>query len=322
MLETLGLETEDIIILAAAMSAVLAVFVLWAAFVPDNPLADRARRLMAHREALRQDAIRPKKRVGSEKTLSMMRSVVSRMKLARRLTSSNLSVRLQRAGIRSPDAQVKYLFYKMALPVAFLGFAVFVLYVAELYQLTSSTKMMATIAAGALGFFGPDLYLVNKSTKRRKELTKALPDGLDLLVICAEAGLHLDSALNRVAEEMAQRSVDLADELALAAVELSFLPDRKMALDNLAMRTNLPAVRGLVNTLVQTEKYGTPLAQSLRVLSAELRHERLMRAEEKAARLPAILTVPMIIFILPPLFIVLLSPAVLQAIDTAKETFK
>ncbi len=322
MLETLGLETEDIIILAAAMSAVLAVFVLWAAFVPDNPLADRARRLMAHREALRQDAIRPKKRVGSEKTLSMMRSVVSRMKLARRLTSSNLSVRLQRAGIRSPDAQVKYLFYKMALPVAFLGFAVFVLYVAELYQLTSSTKMMATVAAGALGFFGPDLYLVNKSTKRRKELTKALPDGLDLLVICAEAGLHLDSALNRVAEEMAQRSVDLADELALAAVELSFLPDRKMALDNLAMRTNLPAVRGLVNTLVQTEKYGTPLAQSLRVLSAELRHERLMRAEEKAARLPAILTVPMIIFILPPLFIVLLSPAVLQAIDTAKETFK
>ncbi|MEZ5667769.1 MAG: type II secretion system F family protein [Alphaproteobacteria bacterium] len=324
MLDMLGLdlEPEDIIVLAAGLSAVLAVFVLWAAFVPDNPLASRARRLMAHREALRQEAIRPRRRGTNEKTLSMMKSVVSRMKLARRLSSSNLNVRLLRAGIRSPEAQVKYLFYKLALPVGFIGFAVFVLYVGELYQVSSSTKMMITIGAGALGFFGPDIYLMNRQTKRKKELTKALPDGLDLLVICAEAGLHLDSALNRVAEEMAQRSVDLADELALAAVELSFLPERKMALDNLAMRTNLPAVRGLVNTLIQTEKYGTPLAQSLRVLSAELRHERLMRAEEKAARLPAILTVPMIIFILPPLFIVLLSPAVLQAIDTAKETFK
>lgn len=322
MLDSLGLETEDIIVLAAALSAVLAVFVLWAAFVPDNPLADRARKLMAQREALRQEAIRPKKRGASnEKTMSMMRTVVTRMKLVKRLSSSNLHARLLRAGIRSNDATVKYLFYKLALPVGFLGFAVFVLYVANLYQLTSSTKLMITIGAGAFGFFGPDLYLLNKQTKRRKELIKALPDGLDLLVICAEAGLHLDSALNRVAEEMTHRSVDLADELALAAVELSFLPERKMALDNLAMRTNLPAVRGLVNTLVQTEKYGTPLAQSLRVLSAELRHERLMRAEEKAARLPAILTVPMIIFILPPLFIVLLSPAVLQAIDTAKETF-
>lgn len=322
MLDALGLETEDLIVLAAGMSAVLAVFVLWAAFVPDNPLAKRAQRLMAHREALRQDAIRPKKRGGNERTMSMMRSVVTRMKLARRLSSSNLSVKLQRAGIRSPDSQVKYLFYKVALPIAFIGFAVFVLYVAKLYEMPSMTKLMVTLGAGGLGFFGPDLYLSNKATKRKKELTKALPDGLDLLVICAEAGLHLDSALNRVAEEMAQRSVDLADELALCSVELSFLPERKMALDNLATRTNLPAVRGLVSTLVQTEKYGTPLAHSLRVLSAELRHERLMRAEEKAARLPAILTVPMIIFILPPLFVVLLSPAVLQAIDTAKETFK
>jgi tight adherence protein C len=322
MLDMLGLETEDLIVLAAAMSAVLAVFVLWAAFVPDNPLAKRAQRLMAHREALRQEAIRPKKRAANERTLSLMRTFVTKMKLARRLSSSNLGVRLQRAGIRSPDAQVKYLFCKVTLPIAFLALAIFVLYVAKLYQLPSTTKLMVTLAAGAFGFFGPDIYLSNRATKRKKELVKALPDGLDLLVICAEAGLHLDSALNRVAEEMAHRSVELADELALTAVELSFLPERKMALENLATRTNLPAVRGLVSTLIQTEKYGTPLAHSLRVLSAELRHERLMKAEERAARLPAVLTVPMIIFILPPLFVVLLSPAVLQAIDTARETFK
>lgn len=321
MLDSLGLEMEDVIVLAAALSAVLAVFVLWAAFVPDNPLANRAKQLMAHREALKQDAIRPKKRASNERAMSMMRSVVTRMKLMKRLSSSNLNVRLLRAGIRSPDATVKYLFYKVALPVGFLAFAVFVFYIAKIYQVADMQKLLITIGAGVFGFFAPDLYLSNKATKRKKELIKALPDGLDLLVICAEAGLHLDAALNRVSEEMAQRSVDLAEELALCSVELSFLPERKMALDNLAMRTNLPAVRGLVNTLMQTEKYGTPLAQSLRVLAAELRHERLMKAEEKAARLPAVLTVPMIIFILPPLFIVLLAPAVLQAIDVAKETF-
>ena len=142
-----------------------------------------------------------------------------------------------------------------------------------------------------------------------------MPDGFDLLVICAEAGLSLDAALERVSRELADASPELADELGLAAVELSFLPDRTKALENLAERVPLPGMRALINTLVQTERYGTPLSQSLRVLSAELRHERMMRAEEKAARLPAILTLPMIVFIMPALFIVLIGPAILQVID-------
>jgi tight adherence protein C len=146
-------------------------------------------------------------------------------------------------------------------------------------------------------------------------LEKALPDGLDLLVICAEAGLSLDTALNRVADEMAHASPDLADELAITGVELTFLPERRLALLNLAKRVPLAAMRGMVGTLVQTEKYGTPLAQSLRVLSAELREQRMLRAEEKAARLPATLTVPMIVFILPTLFIVLIGPALIDVYD-------
>ncbi|MFZ1425638.1 MAG: type II secretion system F family protein [Geminicoccaceae bacterium] len=166
-----------------------------------------------------------------------------------------------------------------------------------------------------VGFFGPDVIVFNTASKRRLALLKGLPDGLDLLVICAEAGLSLDSALHRVSEEIARSSPELADELGVTSVELNFLPERRRALENLADRIGLPAMRGVVNTLIQTERYGTPLSQSLRVLSAEFRDQRMLRAEEKAARLPATLTVPMILFILPTLFIVLVGPAMIDVID-------
>ncbi len=146
-------------------------------------------------------------------------------------------------------------------------------------------------------------------------MLRGLPDGLDLMVICAEAGLSLDASLNRIAQEIGPSAPELADELALTAVELSFLPERRQALVNLENRSSLPAIRGVVNTLVQTEKYGTPLSQSLRVLSNEFRDTRMLRAEEKAARLPATLTVPMILFILPTLFIVLVGPAMIDVYD-------
>uniref|UniRef100_UPI003B3ACC56 type II secretion system F family protein n=1 Tax=Sphingomonas sp. TaxID=28214 RepID=UPI003B3ACC56 len=140
-------------------------------------------------------------------------------------------------------------------------------------------------------------------------IRKALPDAIDLLVICAEAGLTVDAAFGRVARELGKGYPELADEMSLTAIELGFLTDRRAAFENLATRVDLPSVRSLVTTLIQTEKYGTPLASALRVLSAEFRHERTMHAEEKAARLPAVMTVPLIVFILPVLFIVILGPA-------------
>ena len=157
--------------------------------------------------------------------------------------------------------------------------------------------------------------LKNKTQKRVVILRRAMPDALDLLVICAEAGLSLDAALDRVSREMGPTCPELAEEVGLTAVELSFFPDRAQALQNFADRVPLQGVAGLVNTLIQTEKYGTPLAQALRVLSGEMREERMMSAEAKAAKLPATLTVPMILFILPPLFVVLLGPAILKVRD-------
>jgi tight adherence protein C len=177
-------------------------------------------------------------------------------------------------------------------------------------------RFMPAIAAALLGFYAPNIYLKNVAAKRAKQLQLALPDGLDLMVICAEAGLSLDATLLRVARELAASWPELAEEFALTAAELTFMPDRRLAFENLNNRTDSDAIRAVVNTLQQTAKFGTPLAHSLRILANESRAARMTRAEEKAARLPAMLTVPMILFILPTLFIVLLGPAAINIMDT------
>jgi tight adherence protein C len=177
-------------------------------------------------------------------------------------------------------------------------------------------RSFALLGAAVLGFFAPDVLIKNLIKKRAHQMELGLPDALDLLVICAEAGLSLDAALQRVSRELELTWPELSEEFGITAAELTYLPERRQAFENLNARTNMASVRGVVNTLLQTAKFGTPLAQSLRILAQEFRDARLVRAEEKAARLPAMLTVPMILFILPTLFIVLLGPAALGVIDT------
>ena len=186
------------------------------------------------------------------------------------------------------------------------------LFVLHAFALQAIMRVLGVFIAVMLGLAAPDIFIKNQTQKREVILRRGMPDALDLLVICAEAGLSLDAALGRVSREIAPTCAELAEEIGLTGVELGFLPDRSRALQNLADRVPQPGVVALVNTLIQTEKYGTPLAQALRVLSAEMRDERMMAAEAKAAKLPATLTVPMILFILPPLFIVLLGPAILK----------
>ena len=201
-----------------------------------------------------------------------------------------------------------YLFLKLSLPAAFGTAAVIVLYVLDIFPMTDIAKLSVSLIAVIISAYAPDVFVSNTTQKRRKKIEKALPDGLDLMVICAEAGLSVDATLLRVSRELGASWPELSDELSLTSIEIGFLPDRSQALANLSRRVKLDGVRGIVNTLVQTERYGTPLAQALRVLSAELRNNRLMKAEEKAARLPAILTVPMILFIMRALFVVLIGP--------------
>jgi len=170
------------------------------------------------------------------------------------------------------------------------------------------------LLASAGAFFLPDLVVMQLAKKRQKDLQRGLPDALDLLVVCAQAGLSLDSAIGRVAREIGFSSPAIGEEFSLTALELGFLPERRQALENLKNRTGLKDIQAVVSTLVQSEKYGTPLAYALKVLSAEFRRERLMRAEEKAAQLPAIMTLPLALFILPVLFMVVIGPAIIRAI--------
>ena len=199
---------------------------------------------------------------------------------------------------------------RLMLPIIFGVGAVVMIYLVDYFPDWSPFKKFMATAAALIGSYkAPDIYVDNKVSKRSAAIRKGLPDALDLLVICAEAGLTVDAAFARVARELGRAYPELGDEFQLTSIELSFLTERRMAFENLATRVKLDAVRGVVTTMIQTEKYGTPLASALRVLSAEFRNERMMRAEEKAARLPAIMTVPLILFILPTLFVVILGPA-------------
>jgi tight adherence protein C len=312
-----GLTADGLLVTLFAAMAFLSVWAVWYALLEKHPMERRARMLTARRNELRGQLLKDKgARARQKEGLSVMRQVVAALKLMQTQQTDKLHDHLAQAGLRSRDAVIVFLFFKVAMPVLLAALTFMLVYLLEVGDLSPGSKLLALLGGAVLGFFVPELYVSNQVKKRQLALSKALPDGLDLLVICAESGLSLDAALDRVANEIGGASAALAEELSLTSIELGFLPERRQALLNLNRRTNLPAIRGVVNTLLQTEKYGTPLSQSLRVLANEFRDQRLLKAEEKAARLPATLTVPMIVFILPVLFIVLVGPAIINVMDT------
>jgi tight adherence protein C len=243
-------------------------------------------------------------------TTDRMHSLLSSMKILQDDQLKQAQIKLAQAGIRSKDWAIAIIFGRLVLPIIVGGTAALLIYGLDFWPDWGGMKKFGVFAAALLlSYKAPDIYISNKITKRAAEIRKGVPDALDLLVICAEAGLTVDAAFSRVARELGNAYPELGEEFQLTAIELSFLTERRMAFENLAGRVKLDALKGVVTTMIQTEKYGTPLASALRVLSAEFRHQRMMRAEEKAARLPAIMTVPLILFILPTLFVVILGPA-------------
>ncbi len=316
-----GMSVEDLLILMMALSAGSVAVTVWFTLLQRDPALRRAKVIAAQRSVMRSELVGPRRRQQRLPTLGMMRQVVDRLNLLKSGQAERISHKLMRAGWRSKDAIIRYLFMKLFLPLAFGVIVVLLLYGMNLYDLSPILKLGSALGAVILGAYLPDVVIKNMTQKRQDTIRKALPDALDLMVICAEAGLSLDATLGRVSQEMELACPELADELGLTGLELGFLPDRRKALQNLAMRIDLPVVRGVVNTLIQAEKYGTPLAQSLRIMSGESRNERIMKAEEKAARLPALLTVPMIIFTLPPLFVVLIGRAILNTMDALGKLF-
>ncbi len=296
-----------------AVAAFVTFWAVWVAVTWKPPIEARLRALQTRRARTRSEQSSAAKQSTKAASIGFMRTVADRLNLLRGVAADQTTRKLRHAGFISRDAAVVYVFVKLALPLT-LGFVMIVL--TSITRLIAiEDKLLAPVCIGAVlaGFILPELYIKNLATKRRETLNYVLPEGLDLLTICVEAGLSIDAAFRRVSKEMEHSMPELAAEFEMTAIELTYLPDRQQALENLAERSDSQAVAALVNALRQTEKYGTPLAGSLRVLSQEFRQTRASKAEEKGARMPALMTVPLMVFILPTLIAVLLAPAIMSA---------
>ncbi|MBS0296586.1 MAG: type II secretion system F family protein [Proteobacteria bacterium] len=238
--------------------------------------------------------------------------VVEKLNLKTLLEDPKVVEKLAQAGFRGPKPVSTFYFFRFAMPFVFAVGTGFYLFLINGFGMPTTTRLCATVAAFVIGFYAPNLYVSNVASKRRTAIMQAFPDALDLLLICVESGMSIEAAIQKVSHEIGSRSIELAEELSLLTAELSYLPERRQAYENLARRTNHPGVKSVATAMIQAEKYGTPLGNALRVMAKENRELRLAAAEKKAAALPAQLTVPMILFFLPVLFVVILGPAIIQ----------
>jgi tight adherence protein C len=324
MSEELAATLTNPATLLAILVAVAVFATLYSLVMPmfeGRDLDKRMRAVSTERDQIRS---RERARMNAEASRGSLRSqssqpvrqIVERFNLRKALVDDNTMNRLKAAGFRTQNALNIFLVCRFFLPFLFLtAAAIWIFGMGNMASRPFPVRLLVTMVVGYVGFYAPNIYISNRVTKRQHSIKRAWPDALDLMLICVESGVSLEAAMRRVAEEMAQQSPELAEEMVLTTAELSFLPDRRVALDNLAVRTQLDIVKAVTTALIQAERYGTPVAQALRVLAQEGRDERMNEAEKKAAALPPKLTVPMILFFLPVLVAVILGPAGIQVAD-------
>lgn len=309
--------------LLVALAAIGTVYTLIEPFLVRDKMAERMKAVAEHRERLRnaQRQAFARKKSGSLRAASaqgFLRDLVERLKLLEAFDANEARKQLMMAGYRGERPVFIFMAARIGMPFV-AAFAAWVyIYILNGVDLDSFGKLMAVIAAFFAGFYIPNLHVKNAVSKRQQKIQLAWPDALDLLLICVEAGMSIEVALQKVSQEVAGTSPELAEELGLTVAELSYLQERKAAYVNLAERTGLDGVKGVTTALIQSEKYGTPLGQSLRVMAQESREHRMQEAERKAAALPPKLTVPMIGFFLPVLFAVILGPAIMSVMGLEK----
>ncbi len=308
----------DPMTLASALACVATfatVLTLAAPALDGDKLTSRLKSVSNRREELRKKsraALDGEKKSIRVQDTSMTKKFVDKLDLAKMLEDPGVQKKLIQAGLRGPKPISIFYLCRFALPMVFgLGTLVYIWFIND-HDLSFNMKIGAVVVGFAAGFYGPNLFVENLITKRRTSIMRAFPDSLDMMLICVESGMSIEQAFARVGEEIGSASVELAEELALTTAELSYLQDRRQAYYNLAERTNHPGVKGVATALVQAEKYGTPMGSALRVMAKENREMRITEAEKKAAALPAKLTVPMIVFFLPVLFLVILGPAFIK----------
>jgi tight adherence protein C len=241
-----------------------------------------------------------------------MQQIVDRFDLRAQFDNEEIRNKLKMAGLRGQAPLVTYMFFRVAAPPIVFVMALIYMFFIGHFDYTPMMKVMISIAAGFVGYYLPNIFLENLAQKRQQSIKQAFPDSLDMLLICVQSGMSVEAAFGKVAKEIATQSLELSEELTLTTAELSYLQERRMAFENLGKRTGLPGVKAVTTALIQAERYGTPVGQALRVMAKENRDIRMSEAEKKAAALPPKLTVPMIIFFLPVLFVVILGPAAIR----------
>lgn len=305
----------------AAIAAMASVLTVLAPMFATDPMKGRLKRLAEHKESLRQahkDSLQ-KKQVNLRTTSQdgMVKQIVQQLKLFEIFDAKAAAKKLAMAGMRGEKPVTVFMAARVVTPLV-VGFgAAFYVYVLGAGDLSSFMRMVATGAGFAIGFYLPNVWLTNIIQKRQQKMQLAFPDAMDLLLICVESGMSIEHALNKVSEEISAETPELAEEFSLTTAELSYLPQRRQAYENLGERTGLEGVKAVVTALIQSEAYGTPLGASLRVMAAENRELRMQAAEKKAAALPPKLTVPMILFFLPVLFVIILTPAIMRVMGNA-----
>jgi tight adherence protein C len=311
------LNPESLMVIFAAVAATATVLTFAMPLVFADPLDKRMKAVAVEREKIR---ARERERMAQGKQKISLREspkqyiskIVEGFNLSKWVGHEEARLKLVQAGYRGHAPYVTYLFFRMVTPIAAFIAAAFYLVVVLEFNQPTSVKLGLCIAAAYIGMHLPWMLLKSKIQKRQQSIKRAFPDTLDLLLICVESGMSIEAALKKVGDEVGSQSVALAEELTLTTAELSYLPDRRQAYDNLAKRTDIEGVKSVCMALTQAERYGTPLGSMLRVMAQENRDMRMSEAEKKAAGLPPKLTVPMILFFLPVLFVVILGPAVIK----------
>ena len=312
-------DPQNLLTVFIAIAAFASVFTLLSGLAGGNDLEKRIKHVAERREELRR---RSRAALAQNQNVSLRQTdegfkkrIVDRLQLSKLLEDPTVNEKIMQAGFRGQSPVTTFYFFRFAMPFVLAVLALIYVIVAGQAEWPMIMKVAIVLFAFAIGFYAPNIYLSNRIQKRRDKIVEAFPDALDLLLICVESGMSIEAAIQKVSQEIGSQSIELAEELSLMSAELSYLPERRMAYEGLARRTNHPGIKSVATAMTQAETYGTPLSTALRTMAKENRELRLAAAEKKAAALPAQLTVPMIIFFLPVLFVVIMTPAIISIID-------
>jgi len=300
-----------------AIAVFATILTLTMPLLSTDKLKTRIKNVSTERDRLRKEHMSRLEREKTQGTLrtapkGFMKQLVDQLNLRKALEGEGTKEMLKMAGLRGQAPLFTFLFFRFIMPFVFMGVAAFYLFFVNDHNMTQMIRIAAIFGAGFAGFYAPNVFVQNLITRRQESIKRAFPDSLDLLLICVESGMSIEAAFGRVGQEIGAQSVEMAEEMSLTTAELSYLQERQQAYSNLAKRTGLPGVKAVATSLMQAERYGTPLGTALRVMAQENRDMRMAEAEKKAAALPPKLTVPMIAFFLPVIFVVILGPAAIK----------